>query len=344
MIAGESKAAPLQPKAAAFTKNFKPQPVVKPADFITSVAFSRDGKTIAAASFYSVVKLWDAATGKNSAVLDLVEVHAVAFSRDSKTLACCCSGGFGANGLRSEGIKLVEVASGKITALPEKGGVNAIAFSPDGEALAFANDSVKGHATNPVLNLWRMATGKKSVTLALADNNRLMISALAFHPSGKMLASGGGSHDPTGQVLTPELKLWDIASGQSTITFTGHTGHVLCAAFNWDGKILASGSNDTTVRLWDVATGKNIATLVGHTKPTYCAVFSPDGKTLASGSDDKTIRLWDVATGKNIVTITTDWVRSVAFSPDSKALVSGGEGNHVKMWDVASGQLLKTLQ
>ena len=83
-------------------------------------------------------------------------------------------------------------------------------------------------------------------------------------------------------------------------TLKGHTDSVDSVAVSPDGKTLASGSFDKSIKLWDVASGKNTATLKGHDKivnnVAFSSVaFSPDGKTLASGSADETIKLWDLA-------------------------------------------------
>jgi WD40 repeat protein len=126
---------------------------------------------------------------------------------------------------------------------------------------------------------------------------------------------------------------------------TGHNGWVESVAISPDSKVLASGSDDKTIKLWDIATGAQLRSLEGHTSAVFSVAFSPDGKTLASSSDDKTIRLWNVATGAQLRALEghTHDVRSVAFSPDGKTLASGSDDKTIKLWDVATGMQLRSL-
>ena len=122
---------------------------------------------------------------------------------------------------------------------------------------------------------------------------------------------------------------------QEIAVLTGHTDGVRSIAFSPDGKTLASGSWDDTVRLWNVETREHQRTLKGHTDWVESVAFSPDGKLLASGSLDKTVHLWDAVTGRHLETLTghTAGVKSVAFSPNGDTLASGGFDKTVRLWN-----------
>ncbi|MEV6735275.1 trypsin-like peptidase domain-containing protein [Streptomyces sp. NPDC051364] len=126
---------------------------------------------------------------------------------------------------------------------------------------------------------------------------------------------------------------------------SGHTASVPAVAFSPNGKTLATGSADKTVRLWNVTTGKTRKTLTGHTEWVEDVAFSPDRKTLATASDDNTARLWNVTTGKTRKTLTghTDALLSVAFSTDGKTLATASGDKTVRLWNVTTGKTRKTL-
>ena len=136
-----------------------------------------------------------------------------------------------------------------------------------------------------------------------------------------------------------------LVQGSEYNRLEGHTSSVLSVSFSGDGKTLASGSRDNTIKFWNVETRAEIHTLSGHTSSVESVSFSDDGKTLASGSYDKTIKLWNVETGAEIRTLSrhTGSVSSVSFSCDGKTLASGSRDRTIKLWNVETGYEIRTL-
>jgi WD40 repeat protein len=115
--------------------------------------------------------------------------------------------------------------------------------------------------------------------------------------------------------------------------------------FSDNGRLIATGNFNGTVKLWDVSTGRVERTLDGHTDLVYKGVFSHDAKILASCSRDGKIKIWDVATGNELRTLIghTRPVKAVAFTPDDKLLASVGNDGTVRLWDVAKGNQLRSF-
>ncbi|WP_254721813.1 WD40 domain-containing protein [Kovacikia minuta] len=262
-------------------------------------------------------------------------VISVAFSPDGQRLATSDT---------SSDIQIWEVSSGRQLLICK--GHNhwtwAVAFSPNGQFLASASDDY-------LVKLWDAQTGDCLKTFV---GHTYSVNAIAFSPNGHFLATS--SQDAT-------IRLWDLRiSGHSSPTIAcedrsdvandsmqllGHLSRVWSVAFSPDGKTLASGSEDQTIKLWDWHTGECLKTLTGHQGWIKAIAFSSIGTHLASGSFDHTIKIWDGETGACLRTLYghTSTVTTISFSPDGQLLASSSYDQTLKLWDVQTGQCVKTL-
>jgi WD40 repeat protein len=130
------------------------------------------------------------------------------------------------------------------------------------------------------------------------------------------------------------------------VTLRGHEQDVISVTFSPDGKFLASGSSDKTVKVWEVGSWREVTTLRGHEDQVSSVSFNPDGKFLASGSSDKTVKVWEVGSWREVATLREHGylVWSVTFSPDGKFLASGSLDKTVKVWEVGSWREVITLR
>jgi hypothetical protein len=222
-------------------------------DWVYSVAFSPDGRTLASSGLDVIIELWDVASGSQLRTLTGHSsiVDSLAFGPDGRTLA---------SGSRDKTIKLWDVASGRElhTLAGHTDWVYSIAFSPDGRTLASGS-------RDKTVKLWDVASGRELRTLS---GNTDFVDSVAFSLDGLTLASA---------TFDGMIELWEVATGRGFRTLTGHTGDVSSVTFGPNGRSVLSGSLDGSVRVWDEASGDQLAALYTFDSNDW-AVVDPQGR------------------------------------------------------------------
>jgi WD40 repeat protein len=198
-------------------------------------------------------------------------------------------------------------------------------------------------------NAEKMAQEQREKAEGLAENyrrtlyfNRIALADVAYQNNEVRRL-----HELLG--FCPEdLRGWEwhrlnYISDDSCLTLQGNQGWTI--AVSPDGRRIASGSQDNTIKVWDAATGAELMTLRGHSARVVTAAFSPDGQRIASAAYDGTIKIWDVARAEELLTLNGHKGGTGAlFSPDATTIVSSSMDRTIRLWDAITGSELRTIQ
>jgi WD40 repeat protein len=309
---------------------------------VLSATFTPDGATLVTGSQDGLINLWETASRKHLRKIfaHADAVNALAMTAGGKQFYSGSSDGF---------IKLWDVEQPPDVIQAHEGDALCLSVSPHDRWVATGGRDGK-------IKIWEIDTGK---LVQEWNNAKGAVMSLDFSQKDDHLGLAAGTWDQdSGQVIlfeAREPKKGESLQFEPIHTLTDHKAGVTCVAFSPDGKWLASGSMDKSVRIWDRETGKVKHTFLGrHKEPVYSLAFSPDGGQLASGGKDGVIYFWNLQLGTPFqiggksgsgetdeqggLTGHNGPVRTLHYQSHDALFISAGDDGKIIFWDLQEGK------
>ncbi|MDB5309568.1 MAG: domain, G-beta repeat [Gemmataceae bacterium] len=287
--------------------------------WVTAIAFSPDGRTVASGHDDGKVRFWDAATQK---FLGEIAAHPKAVS----AITFAPVGEFVATAGEDRIVRVWDGFTHKVVAelRSHTDRIPALAWSPDGGLLVSAGWDTSARVWRP----------PQPDPLVLLNSHADQVHAVAYSPDGKFLACADSDFD---------IYLWADAVGAKVgHVLRGHNDEVRCLAFSPDGSKLASAGADRVVHVWDVRDGKLVAG--PNPKGRHVIAVLPGEKPKLVSSAGPAVRVWDLETGEEAAPTGLCPAYSVATSPDGKWLAVGGTDHFTQLWNAQDGILAASLE
>ena len=297
---------------------------------VAAVGILPDGKTVWSAGSDKTVRLWDLERRQPIAQLDHEEaVFAAESSPDGRWLATVTSD-------RIQSLVQRPVRLWDLSTSPRSATVLASNYFPRA-VMVFSRDSrLLAFMDNDKFHLFDVQARREIARLPARRDDSFQLG-FAFAPDARSVAYCDGR---SGTII-----LWNIESQTVVSSLEGHTDAVVALAFSPDGRRLASGGDDRTIRIWNVAQRQALV-ITNQANVIQRLVFSPDGRTLAIGSLEQEVKLLDVDDGEPRMELRghRGAITSLAFCPGGHSLITGSADSTVRVWDTTPREAPKTTQ